>query len=169
MIAESVQAESPRINRAPQKKSKFLRYLLLVVSYVIVGVAVWQIQAQVQSDPARQQAKIDEEVKSTVNRVSQLMLLSADETPQVAAINDAESLAKTQAFFANAKNGDQILIYLKDQKAIIYRPSENKIINVGPIVTDNSGTSAGVNTGASNTTPNNTQNKPADNTATEEN
>lgn len=160
MIAESTQAESPRVSRVPQKKGKFLRYLLLIVSYVIVGIAVWQIQAQVQSDPMRQQAKAEEEVKSIVNRVSQLMLLPSDETPQVAAINDAESLAKTQAFFVNAKNEDQILIYLKDQKAIIYRPSENKIINVGPIVTDNS--AAGTNTSTS-------QNKTTESTKTEQN
>ncbi len=146
MIAESMQAESPRATRVPQKKGGFLRYLLLVVSYVVVGVAVWQIQAQVQLDPARQQAKAEEEVKSIVNRVSILIEVPKDETPQVAAINDAESLAKTQAFFTNAKNGDQILIYLKEQKAYIYRPSENKIINVGPIVTDNSGAGATTNT-----------------------
>ncbi|MCV6900727.1 hypothetical protein OE165_27220, partial [Escherichia coli] len=71
------------------------------------------------------------------------------------------SLAKTQAFFANAKNDDQILIYLKEQKAIIYRPSENKIINVGPIVTDNSG--------ATNTSSNSSQNNTPASTNSEEN
>ncbi len=164
MIAESAQAESPRVSRAPQKKSNFLRYLLLAVSYVIVGIAVWQIQAQVVSDPMRQQAKAEEEIKSTVNKVSQILLLPKDETPQVAAINDAESLAKTQAFFANAKNGDQILIYLKEQKAIIYRPSENIVINVGPIVTDNSGAGATGAAATTNTSSNSNSNSSQTNT-----
>lgn len=161
MISENVQAESPRVAKSTPKKGGFLKYLLLVVSYIIVGIAVWQIQAKVQMDPARQQARAEQEIKSVVNKVANLMLLPSDETPQVAAISDAESLAKTQAFFANAKNDDQILIYLKEQKAIIYRPSENKIINVGPIVTDNSG--------ATNTSSNSSQNNTPASTNSEEN
>lgn len=152
-MSENQQMESPRTTKNPQKKKGFLKYLLLIVSYAVVGVAVWQIQSQMQADPARQQARAEAEIKAVVDRVANLILLPSDETPQVAAINDAESLAKTQAFFANAKNEDQILIYLKEQKAIIYRPSENKIINVGPIVTDNAGAS---NTSSNSSSQNNT-------------
>lgn len=160
MTAENVQAEVARPSRPQPKRGKFLKFILLIVSYAIVGVAVWQIQTQLQMDPARQQARAEQEIKAVVDKVSKLILLPSDETPQVAGISDAESLAKTQAFFANAKNDDQILIYLKEQKAIIYRPSEHKIINVGPIVTENTGAQ-------SNTTSNSSQNNNTSNESTE--
>lgn len=153
MIQESAQTESPRVTRVVQKKGNAARFLLLIISYIIVGVAVWQIQAQVwKPDAAKQQALAEKEVKDVVTRVGSLMILPSNETPQVATIEDAESLAKTQAFFANSTNGDQILIYLKDQKAIIYRPSENIIVNVGPIITDNSGTTTPKSSNSSQTT-----------------
>ena len=60
------------------------------------------------------------------------MTLPTGESPNVATIIDKDKL-KDQAFFNNAENGDKVLIYTKAQKAIIYRPSTNKIINVGPI------------------------------------
>jgi hypothetical protein len=40
---------------------------------------------------------------------------------------------KGQQFFANGKNGDKIIIYSKANKAILFRPTTNKIIEVAPI------------------------------------
>ena len=54
------------------------------------------------------------------------------EVPTVATVSDVSKL-KNQAFFANAKNGDKVLIYQNAKKAILYRPSSNKIVEFGPI------------------------------------
>lgn len=134
---ESIKDQSARPAVRPLKRRKFRKVLLLLISYVIVGIVVWQISAQSQNDPARAQAQAEAEVKSLVAKVAGLMIVPTEELPQVATVNDAENLAKTQAFFAGVKNGDQVLIYLAAQKAIIYRPSENKIVNVGPVVAEN--------------------------------
>ncbi len=40
---------------------------------------------------------------------------------------------KGQPFFANAQVGDKVLIYYKAKKAILYNPTDNKIVEVGPI------------------------------------
>lgn len=114
------------------------RLLLLVLSYVLVGLVVWQIAVRIQNDPVKQQARAQEELKTLVKKVSSLMVVPENETPQVAVIQDAEGLAKTQDFFVGVKSGDQILIYVAAKKAIIYRPSENRIVNAGPVFTDNS-------------------------------
>lgn len=68
-------------------------------------------------------------------QIGKLIEIPKDETPTIATVQDKDKL-KDQPFFANAQNGDKIVIYTKAKKAIVFRPSENKIINVGPIAID---------------------------------
>jgi hypothetical protein len=75
---------------------------------------------------AQAQAEIDELVKE----VGKVMSLPTDERPTVATVTDMEKV-KDQPFFKNAKNGDKVIIYSASKKAILYRPSEKKIIEVG--------------------------------------
>jgi hypothetical protein len=41
---------------------------------------------------------------------------------------------KSQAFYANAENGDKVLLYQQAKKAYLYRPSINKVIDIAPVV-----------------------------------
>lgn len=70
-----------------------------------------------------------------VEEVGKIYALPKDETPTIATVIDKEKL-KDQPFFANAQNGDKILIYTKAKKAIVYRPKEKVIVNAGPIALD---------------------------------
>jgi len=72
------------------------------------------------------------ETESLVKKVGVLIMLPKDETPTIATVNDKEKL-KDQPFFKDANIDDKLLIYTNAKQAIIYRPSENKVINVGPI------------------------------------
>lgn len=78
-----------------------------------------------------QQASIDQ-TKSVVAMVGKLIALPTDETPSLATVQDKTKL-KDQPFFKNAQNGDQLFVYVKAMKAILYRPSTNKIIDVAPL------------------------------------
>jgi len=73
-----------------------------------------------------------QDTKDTITAIAKLMMLPADEEPISATIDDITKL-KDQPFFANAQNGDKILIYTKSKKAILYRVETNKIIDVGPV------------------------------------
>ncbi|MFM2383863.1 MAG: hypothetical protein RIQ72_435 [Candidatus Parcubacteria bacterium] len=121
----------------PVKKGKGKKAFLLLLSYVIVAIIVWQIQSQFSNSPERQQELARQEVQGVVDQVKEIMILPENEFPQMATVDNAPELAKTQAFFAAVENGDKVLIYLQDQKAIIYRPGTDKIVNVGPVVADN--------------------------------
>ncbi|KXK09252.1 MAG: hypothetical protein UZ22_OP11002001130 [Microgenomates bacterium OLB23] len=70
----------------------------------------------------------------TLEAVSKLMELPTDETPTVATVTDKTKLQK-QPLFNKAENDDRVIIYTKAQKAILYRPSINKIIEVAPVNT----------------------------------
>ncbi len=121
----------------PEKKGRGKKAFLLLLSYVVVAFVVWQIQSRFSNSPEQQQELAQQEVQGVVDRVKEIMVLPETEFPQMATVDNAPELAKTQAFFSAVENGDKILIYLQDQKAIIYRPSTDKIVNVGPVVADN--------------------------------
>jgi len=73
-----------------------------------------------------------EDAKRLVESLRKLMELPADEEPTIATVADASKL-KDQPFFANSQNGDRVIVYTKARKAILYRPSTNKIIDVAPV------------------------------------
>ncbi len=73
-----------------------------------------------------------EQTKSVVDKVGKLIALPNDETPSLATVQDKSKL-KDQPFFKNAVNGDKLLLFIKAKKAILYRESNNKIIEVAPI------------------------------------
>lgn len=107
--------------------------LLIVCSVVGIGSGIYYYK---QSKSAEQLLKnpdvvAKKETKEVVDKVKKLVMLP-DEEPQMATVLDVEKL-KDQPFFSQAKNGDKILVYTKAQKAVIYRPSTNMIVEVAPM------------------------------------
>jgi len=111
---------------------------------IIIGVAILVVAASIPSvyfytQYQKAQARVDnptaaakEDAKDVVAAIGKLIMLPAGEDPTIATVSDATKL-KDQAFFANAQNGDRVLIYSKAKKAILYRASIQKIIEVGPV------------------------------------
>lgn len=117
------------------KKPIYLLSLVLILSLGALGVVYNQYQktqnelAKVKKDP---QAVRVEETKKLVEQVSRVMVLPSSETPTVATITDISKI-KNQPFFAKAENGDKLLIYTDARRAILFRPSTNKVIDVAPV------------------------------------
>lgn len=81
-------------------------------------------------------ASPEQQTKNTLAAVGALMVLPVDEAPTIFNVSDSSALKQQQNFFANAENGDVLIVYPKSTKAIIYSPSRNIIVNVGPITFD---------------------------------
>lgn len=73
------------------------------------------------------------EETQTIAKLSSLIDLPSDEKPTVATVLDKEKL-KDQAFFAKAENGDKLIVFAQNKKAILFRESSNKIIEFAQLV-----------------------------------
>lgn len=117
---------------------------IIVVAVIILfaglpGIYFFIKYKTMQSTVATAGQSADAEVKSLMDRVGKLMLLPAGETPTVATVSDITKL-KDQAFFTYAENGDKVLIFQAAKKAILFRPADNRIIEVAPVNIGPSGT-----------------------------
>jgi hypothetical protein len=97
--------------------------LVLIVLALAYGAYSWYESSK---KPVDAQSASVAEAEQLVTELSQFMELPK-ETPGLATIVDQEKLAN-EPFFANAQNGDKLLVFLQAHKVILYRPSEHKVI-----------------------------------------
>jgi len=116
-------------------KSRSLVYgvLALITIASLAGAIYFYFQYQ-QTQLALKNPTLaaQQQASATITSVGQLMDLPKNEQPTIATVSDITKL-KDQPFFANAQNGDKVLIYTKAKQAILYRPLTNKIIAVAPV------------------------------------
>jgi hypothetical protein len=117
-------------------KQNIVASVLAVLLVIAIGTGIYFYQ-KATADPQKEAAK---ELQATIAAVGKLMVLPT-ETPTMATVSDPEKL-KDQPFFARAQKGDKVLIYTASQKAILYSPSLNKIVEVAPVNTSSAGASA---------------------------
>jgi hypothetical protein len=108
--------------------------ILAVVLLATTGLGknlLARFQNQNQSESELQQRLSLEKAAETIAAVEKLMELPNEE-PTVATVSDLATL-QGQPFFARAEEGDRVLFYTQAKKAILYRPTANKIIEVAAL------------------------------------
>lgn len=116
-----------RKNRLP-----VLLFGVLVVALIAsIGTGAY-FYSQVVKLKQNPQVLAQQEVQKVVAQVSRLIVLPEGEMPTIATVTDPEKL-KDQPFFSKAQKGDKLLIYTNAKKAILYSPTNNKIVEVAPI------------------------------------
>ena len=108
----------------------WLPLVVVVVVALIAGAFFIGRHSVYQTHP---ELSSTEQAAAILTKVGTLIELPQGEAPQMATIEDAPSLKATQPFLANAQNGDVLIVYASAQMALLYRPSQNKLIAVGPV------------------------------------
>lgn len=142
-VSQEVSADNQKKFDFPYKE-KFLYAGLVVLGILVILFGAWgvvqysgakKMNKELQ-DLKKDRAVLNEnEVAVLVDKVGKLIVLPENEQPTIATVTDLEKL-KNQSFFAHAKIGDKVLIFSASKKAILYRPLDNKIIEVAPLNID---------------------------------
>jgi hypothetical protein len=104
---------------------------MLTTIGIITGVYYFRQSVHQTSSMPGQTQETNVKIVDIVSRVGKLMELP-EGVPTVATVTDVTKLAN-QPFFERAANGDIVLVYEDTRKAIMYRPSTNRIIEVATI------------------------------------
>ncbi len=101
---------------------------ILIVLAIVTTYYYFEVRA-LEKDPAKVN---QEKVLAIVAKVGKLIDLPEGEVPSAATITDPAPLAGNP-FFANAKAGDEVLLYTVASKAFLYDPVKNMVVEVATI------------------------------------
>lgn len=107
---------------------KKILIIILVLVLLVIGYFVFKPNAASYGEQLN-----EKEVSEIVSNVQKLIVVPEDDQPLVATIVNADELIAQQPFYQNVKNGDVLIIYPTVQKAILFNPDDNILINVGPL------------------------------------
>lgn len=137
--AEAAPVAMPKM---PLPSARFFKYL---GSLLVIGAILWAgvhfVSKLWQEDARTAEAASLLSPQEVLTEVRSIMELPTNEDPTIAAVTDLERL-KNEPFFQNAQNGDRVIFFPKAKKAILYRPTSRKIIEVSVSPTLSGGGSA---------------------------
>ncbi len=136
-VKQTPETKPARKSRSSKLKGKSLLVLaLLLIIAIASSFYFYSKYHDVQNKLKHPEVVVKTETQSLIDKVSKHAELPGGEQPTIATVSDVSKLAK-QTFFANAKNGDKVMIYSKAKKAILYRMGEDRIINIAPLNINN--------------------------------
>lgn len=107
--------------------------ILLLGSYFgWMKYKTYQNTSEPEKVAAQQAAAADLEKSKILTALGKLMVLPAGD-PVLFKVSNADVMKKQQQFFKDTQNDDVLLVFQQAAKAIIYRPSSNVVVNVGPV------------------------------------
>mgnify|MGYP001436814035 CR=1 FL=1 len=112
-------------------KKKYFSIVIIIVLLLSFSLTFYFYKKYQAVQKMQQKQLNPNDQKKLIAQIGKLIELPKEE-PTIATVSDKEKL-KGQSFFQNANNGDKVLIFTKAKKAILYRPSTNKIIEVSQI------------------------------------
>lgn len=114
-----------------RRKSPLKKILVVCTVLLVAGLATIVVLQQLKIKNELGDAA---EARAIQDQVSKVMIVPQEDAV-ISKIEDAGPI-KSQPFFADVENGDQVLVFPVAAKIVIYRPSTSQIVNAGPIIDD---------------------------------
>jgi len=111
------------------RKKKTIFGFAVIFLLLVGGGGYWLYQYNLAQDPT---VIFKKKLQTITQQVSKSVHLPTNETPVIATVSDKTKLPN-EPFFNLAQNGDKILMYKKDKKAILYRPSTGEVITTATL------------------------------------
>ncbi len=125
----------PPVN-SKKPPAKAINIVLVILLAVSVGAGVY-FYRQYQAAGQVKQTVLPDDSQTILDSVKKRLLITETDQPVVARVDDPDKLkSSNQEFYKDSVTGDYLIIYPK--RAIIYRQSNDQIINVAPIVNSSS-------------------------------
>ena len=123
-------------------RSSMLFGVIALLAVVAAGFFFLQYQNERSNSPEATAERNQALSNDIVGQLGAVLLLDEEAEPTVATIDDANSLREANAdFYENAQDGDYLILY--PQRAIIFRDTEDRVVNIAPIIsTGNNATPA---------------------------
>ncbi|OGC45448.1 hypothetical protein A2V49_03360 [candidate division WWE3 bacterium RBG_19FT_COMBO_34_6] len=115
-----------------KKLTPIIAILLFLGIAGFLGYNYYNTQKQLSEYKEHSDVQAIKEKYDLIKKIGKITLLPENEEPTIATVKDAYTL-KEQKFFYRAENGDKVIIYAQSSRAILYRPSINKIIESAPV------------------------------------
>lgn len=123
-VYESSSAPGATVHK--KRRKGFMRVVgVHFVLALVAGAGYWYL---VLRDPISGQVN-----QNLISKVARIAVLPNDEVPAVTTVVDQNKV--NQEFLRNAREGDKVLLYFQAGKAVVYRPSTDQIVNIGPLET----------------------------------
>ena len=119
-------------------KKVLFTVIMVAVMASVIFLSVYYLNADSDIDNRRKElARIEEkETTMLVDKIARHTVVPAGK-PNISTVGDANELKTTNSFFEEVKNGDKVLFF--PDRAMIYRPSEDRVVKVGPITSGGNG------------------------------
>lgn len=144
-----MESDGPAAPRARRQTRKLIIVLCVVILLMLTACILLFMQYR---QAVKDQAK---SVPASTNQLTNLLSKSIalpNEQVSIATVMDKTKLSQPQ-LAAEAENGDQLLVYAKSRRVILYRPSTKKVIDMFHITADQAEQPSGTNQGAPATKP----------------
>lgn len=127
-------------------KFKFNRWMIFVAAGGVIVVLAAGVIGVYFNQRKSVVAETKSEQEVIIESVSKLVQLPSEE-PTIATVTDSTTLKSNQQtqFFHKAENGDKVILFSQAKKAILYRPSSEKIVEITSVDSEEASAQAQIN------------------------